>query len=77
MSETQEQSNYPRTLDLFDEQGQYTDKIHKCPQITHFIVMLNSTLRRDQRVRHYLAASHLSESNGSFTLSVRIDVNIW
>ena len=49
-------------------------KIHKCPQITHFIVMLNSTIRRDQRVRHYLAASHLSENNGSFTLSVRIDV---
>ena len=49
-------------------------KIHKCPQITHFIVMVNSTIRRDQRVRHYLAASHLSENNGSFTLSVRIDV---
>ena len=49
-------------------------KIHKYPKITHFIVRLNSTLRRDQRVRHYLAASHLSESNGSFTLSVIIDV---
>ena len=49
-------------------------KIHKCPQITRFIVRLNSTLRGDQRVRHYLAASHLSENNGSFTLSVRIDV---
>ena len=49
-------------------------KIHKCPQITHFIVMVNSTIRRDQRVRHYLVASHLSENNGSFTLLVRIDV---
>ena len=49
-------------------------KIHKCPQITHFIVRLNSTLRGDQRVRHYLAACHLSENYGSFTLSVRIDV---
>ena len=49
-------------------------KIHKCPQITHFIVMVNSTIRRDQRVRHYLVASHLSENNGSFTLLIRIDV---
>ena len=49
-------------------------KIHNCPQITHFIVMVNSTIRRDQRVRHYLVASHLSENNGSFTLLVRIDV---
>ena len=36
--------------------------------------MVNSTIRRDQRVRHYLVASHLSENNGSFTLLVRIDV---
>ena len=49
-------------------------KIYKCPQITYFIVKLNSTLRRDQRVRHYLAACHLTENDGSFTLSVRIDV---
>ena len=49
-------------------------KIYKCPQITYFIVKLNSTLRRDQRVRHYLAACHLTENDGSFTLSVRIDL---
>ena len=49
-------------------------KIHKCPQITHFIVMLNNTIRRDQRVRDYLAACHLTEGNGSFTLMVRLDV---
>ena len=49
-------------------------KLHKCPQITHFIVRLNSTLRRDQRVRHYLAACQLTENEGAFTLSVRIDV---
>ena len=51
-------------------------KLHKCPQITHFIVKLNTTLRGDQRVRDYLAACHLTENNGSFTLSVRMDVYI-
>ena len=74
MSETQEQSNYSRTLDILDKQGQYIDKNSQVPTITHSIVRLNSTLRGDQRVRHYLAASQLSENNGSFTLSVRIDV---
>ena len=49
-------------------------KIHKCPQITHFIVMLNNNIRRDQRVRDYLAACHLTENNGTFTLMVRLDV---
>ena len=49
-------------------------KIQKCPQITHFIVMLNNNIRRDQRVRDYLAACHLTEKNGTFTLMVRLDV---
>ena len=49
-------------------------KIHKCPQITHFIVMLNNNIRRDQRVRDYLAACHLTENNGTSTLMVRLDV---
>ena len=51
-------------------------KIHKCPQITYFIVRLNSILRRDQRVRHYLAACLLTENDGAYTLSVRIDVHM-
>ena len=36
-------------------------KLHKCPQITHFIVMLNNNMRRDQRVKDYLAACYLTE----------------
>ena len=31
MSETQEQSNYSRTLDLLDKQGQYIDKNSQVP----------------------------------------------
>ena len=45
-------------------------KLHKCPQITHFVVML----RRDQRVKDYLDACHLTENNGTYTLMIRLDV---
>ena len=49
-------------------------KVHKCPQITHFIVLLDQKLRRDQRVKKYLVASQLVEQHGSFTLLIRVDV---
>ena len=49
-------------------------KLYKCPQITHFITMLNQNMRRDQRVKDFLAACHLTENNGSFTLLIRLDV---
>ena len=49
-------------------------KLYKCPQITHFIKMLNQNMRRDQRVKDFLAACHLTENNGSFTLLIRLDV---
>ena len=49
-------------------------KLYKCPQITHFIVMLNNNTRRDQRVKYYLAACHLTENNGTYTLMIRLDV---
>ena len=49
-------------------------KLYKCPQITHFITMLNKNMRRDQRVKDFLAACHLTENNGSFTLLIRLDV---
>ena len=49
-------------------------KLHKCPQITSFIVMLNNHIRRDQRVKDYLAACHLPEHNGTYTLMIRLDV---
>ena len=39
-------------------------KLYKCPQITHFITMLNQNMRRDQRVKVFLAACHLTENNG-------------
>ena len=49
-------------------------KLHKCPQITHFVVMLNNHMRRDQRVKDYLAACHLTENNGTYTLMIWLDV---
>ena len=49
-------------------------KLHKCSQITSFIVMLNNQIRRDQRGKDYLAACHLTEHNGTYTLMIRLDV---
>ena len=49
-------------------------KLHKCSQITHFIVMLNNHMRRDQKVKDYLAACHLTENDGTYTLMIRLDV---
>ena len=49
-------------------------KLYKCPQITHFIAMLNQNMRRDQRVKDFLAACHLTENNGTYTLLIRLDV---
>ena len=51
-------------------------KLHKCPQITHFIVMLNNNMRRDQRVMDYLVACHLAENNGTYTSMIRLDIYI-
>ena len=31
-------------------------------------------MRRDQRVKDYLVACHLTENNGSYTLLIRLDV---
>ena len=36
--------------------------------------MLNNHIRRDQRVKDYLAACHLTENNGTYTLMIRLDV---
>ena len=33
-------------------------KLHKCPQISYFIVQLHQKIRRDQRVKDYLIACH-------------------
>ena len=49
-------------------------KLHKFSQITHFIVMLNQNMRRDQRVTDFLSACHLTENSGSFILLIRLDV---
>ena len=44
------------------------------PLDPHFVVMLNNHIRRDQRVKNYLAACHLTENNGTYTLMIRLDV---
>ena len=49
-------------------------KLYRCPQITHFITLLNQNMRRDQRVKEFLAACHLTENSGSCTLLIRFDV---
>ena len=38
--------------------------------------MLNQNMTRDQRVKDFLAACHLTENNCSFTLLIRLDVYI-
>ena len=38
------------------------------------ITMLNQNMRREQRVKYFLAACHLTENYGSFTLLIRLDV---
>ena len=49
-------------------------KLYKSPQITQFITLMHQNIRRDQMVKDYLAACHLVENNGSFTLLIRVDV---
>ena len=44
-------------------------KLHKSPQILHFIILLHYKLRRDQRV-----ACQLGEHHGSYMLLIRVDV---
>ena len=49
-------------------------ELYKCSQITHFITKLNQNMRRDQRIKYFLAACHLIENNGTFTLLIRQEV---
>ena len=35
---------------------------------------MHQNIKRDQRVKNYLAACHLVENNGAFTLLIRVDV---
>ena len=49
-------------------------KIYKCPQLIQFITLMHQDIRRDQRVKNHLAACHLVENNGPFTLLIRVDV---
>ena len=49
-------------------------KVHKSPQILHFINLLHQKPRGDQRVKDYQVACQLVEHHGSFTLLIRVDV---
>ena len=41
------------------------------PQITHFIAMLYNNMRRALRFKDILAACHLTENNGTYTLLMK------
>ena len=49
-------------------------KLYKSHQITQFITLMHQNIKRDQSVKNYLAACHLVENNGPFTLLIRVDV---
>ena len=49
-------------------------KLHKSPQICHFINLLHGKIKGDQRVRDYLVACQLVDTLGNFTLIVRVDL---
>ena len=49
-------------------------KLHKSPQICHFINLLHGKIKGDQRVRDYLVVCQLVDTLGNFTLIVRVDL---
>ena len=51
MSETQEQSNYSRSLDIFDKQGQHIDKNPQMPtnNLFHSKVKLHTKERSESQ----------------------------
>ena len=44
------------------------------PQIPHFISLLHSNIKGDQRVKDYLVLCQLVETLGMFNLIVRVDL---
>ena len=49
-------------------------KLHKSPQIAHFISLLHSKIKSDQRVHNYLVTCQLVEAQGLYNLIVRVDL---
>ena len=49
-------------------------KLHKSPQIAHFISLLHSKIKCDQRVNNYLVTCQLVEAQGLYNLIVRVDL---
>ena len=49
-------------------------KLHKSPQIAHFISLLHSKIKCDQRVNKYLVTCQLVEAQGLYNLIVRVDL---
>ena len=49
-------------------------KLHKAPQIAHFLSLLHGKIKGDQRVRDYLVVCQLAEALGMFNLVVRVDM---
>ena len=49
-------------------------KLHKSPQIAHFITLLNNKIKCDQRVNQFLVTCQLVEAQGLFNLVVRVDL---
>ena len=49
-------------------------KLHKSPQIAHFLSLLHGKIKGDQRVKDYLVVCQLAEALGMFNLVVRVDM---
>ena len=49
-------------------------KLHKSPQIAHFLSLLHGKMKGDQRVRDYLVVCQLTEAPGMYNLVVRVDL---
>ena len=49
-------------------------KLHKSPQICHFLSLLHGKIEGDQSVRDYLVVCQLVDTLGMFTLIVRVDL---
>ena len=49
-------------------------KLHKCPEICHFITLLNQKIKANHQIRDSLIACQLVENQHVFTLIIRLDV---
>ena len=49
-------------------------KLHKSPQIAHFLSLLHGKIKGDQRVKDYLVVCQLAEALGMYNLVVRVDM---